>query len=207
MLAFAGKANLVFEAVDLRLIAEEQRARAAGLEQATFGMYCFWSGEAKLGRLEGVITTEPGFLSGSEVVEVLYDPDRITFQDLAERAQQSGAATQVFTRSDQQQAVASGVRGLSTSRTDAVSRPSRSDDKYQLAHSTLRFVPMTPLQATRVNAALSQRRDAQRLLSPQQRRLGALVTAHPDAGWTSQIGSSDLQAAMTEAHRVAAQAR
>ena len=42
---------------------------------ALFNMYCYWTGEATLGRVPGVVKTRIGELSG-EVVEVEYDPAR-----------------------------------------------------------------------------------------------------------------------------------
>ncbi|MFB6352081.1 MAG: thioredoxin family protein, partial [Bradymonadaceae bacterium] len=63
-----------------------QHAAAGETETAIFEMYCFWSGEAGLGRLEGVVQTRPGFLEGTEVVEVTYDPDRTVLAELARRA-------------------------------------------------------------------------------------------------------------------------
>ena len=47
----------------------------------------------------------------------------------------------------------------------------RTDQKFYLGRSTLRFLPLTPLQATRVNAALGGGGDPARWLSPRQRAL------------------------------------
>lgn len=43
---------------------------------ATFSMYCYWTGEATLGRVDGVIASRIGHWGGSEIVQVDYDPDR-----------------------------------------------------------------------------------------------------------------------------------
>ncbi len=40
---------------------------SAGIKQAVFAMYCFWTGEMKLGKIDVVITTEAGFMAGREV--------------------------------------------------------------------------------------------------------------------------------------------
>jgi peptide-methionine (S)-S-oxide reductase len=70
-------------------------------QKATFGAGCFWGVEAAFRRLEGVTRTEVGYEGGhterpsyedvcrhgtghAEVVEVTYDPERISFEDLLE---------------------------------------------------------------------------------------------------------------------------
>jgi len=71
----------------------------AGLEQALFGMGCFWGAERKFWQTPGVFTTAVGYAGGStrnptyeevcsgrtghtEVVLVVFDPVRVTFDDL-----------------------------------------------------------------------------------------------------------------------------
>jgi len=70
-----------------------------GLEQAVFGMGCFWGAERAFWVLDGVYTTAAGYAGGytpnptykevctgqtghNEVVLVVYDPARIAFEDL-----------------------------------------------------------------------------------------------------------------------------
>jgi peptide-methionine (S)-S-oxide reductase len=70
-----------------------------GLQQAMFGMGCFWGAERKFWQLEGVYTTAVGYAAGqtpnptyrevcsgmtghTEVVLVVFDPARITYEDL-----------------------------------------------------------------------------------------------------------------------------
>jgi hypothetical protein len=46
---------------------------------------------------------------------------------------------------------------------------------YHLQHSFLRFVPLTELQATRVNADLAQAKDPAHWMSPRQRALAQRI--------------------------------
>jgi hypothetical protein len=67
-----------------------------------------------------------------------------------------------------------------------------------------RFVPMTRLQALRVNSALTMGRDPDVVLSPRQVRLRGLAMAHPDAAWPVAAGTKDLGAALAAAEAFAA---
>lgn len=83
-----------------------------GSEKATFGAGCFWGVEAEFRRMEGVTETAVGYAGGkkenptyeevcsdrtghAEVVEVTFDPDRISYQDLLETFWRSHDPTQL----------------------------------------------------------------------------------------------------------------
>ena len=76
-----------------------QREAFPGCETVLFGMGCFWGAERKFWSLPGVLTTAVGYAGGytpnptyrevcsgmtghAEVVNVVYDPSRITFDTL-----------------------------------------------------------------------------------------------------------------------------
>jgi peptide-methionine (S)-S-oxide reductase len=71
----------------------------AGLEQAVFGLGCFWGAERKFWQLPGVFTTAAGYAGGAtpnptykevcsgqtghtEVVLVVFDPSKVTYDQL-----------------------------------------------------------------------------------------------------------------------------
>lgn len=53
------------------------------LQTATFSMYCYWTGEATLGRVDGVVASRIGHWSGKEIVQVDFDPQRTSVEQLA----------------------------------------------------------------------------------------------------------------------------
>jgi hypothetical protein len=133
-------------------------------ETATFGMYCFWSGEVAIGGLDGVISTQAGFLDGHEVVEATFDPTVISFEALYTKAKAAGQADHVFARSEAQAKAVAGAR-----RTDAPIRRSKKDDKYQIRRHPLNRLALSAAQRTKINAAVGRGQDPTGYLSPRQR--------------------------------------
>ncbi len=82
-----------------------------GLQQAMFGMGCFWGAERRFWQLDGVYSTAVGYAGGftpnptyeevcsgltghNEVVRVIWDPQRITYLDLLRTFWESHDPTQ-----------------------------------------------------------------------------------------------------------------
>ncbi len=129
--------------------------------------------------------TRPGWLGGGEVVEVTFDPEAIDFGALLVHAKRNGCTDTVWTRTDEQQRVAAEQVGDTAKRSDDAIRVE--DNKYHLSRTALRLVPMTELQAARVNATLGAGElpdKAQRWLSERQlgllERILAADEAHAD---------------------------
>ena len=133
----------------LQLLADELTAEANGTMQHTYSMYCFWTGEALFGKVNGVIKTSAGFQGGKEVVIVEYDPHLVAASKLHEIAENHKCNI-----------VTSG-----TFRMDAT-------PKYYLSNSKYKTVPMTELQKCRVNSALAEGQNPDEFLS--KRQLGYL---------------------------------
>jgi len=81
------------------------------LETATFAMHCYWTGEARLGSIDGVMSTSAGWAGGLEVVQLTYDPSIVEYSKLVETAQSFQCATKVFTHSDSQLKTAKALVG------------------------------------------------------------------------------------------------
>lgn len=186
----------------LQLLHDELTARQTGLENATFVMHCFWEGERRLGALDGVVETTPGFVKGKEVVDVYFDPKRISFVKLTEEARRLKCADAIFARTDKQHSEAAQIDGLTVERTDERTKPDKVP-KYYMSKTPYRFVPMTEAQSARVNAALANKKNADRFLSPSQLRILAAVKAKPDAGWAVAIGAKELKQAFATAETLA----
>jgi hypothetical protein len=128
--------------------------RAAPLERLTTSAPCFWECEARLGRLPAVQASRVGFLGGEEVVEVEFDPLRTSREALVGEAVALECASHVFTRTDAEHALLSPRFGARVVRTDEPLRVSVRDTKYYLRQAGRAVEGLSPLEQTRVNAAL-----------------------------------------------------
>ncbi len=183
----------------LALLAEEAEARANGVERATFAMHCFWVGEGVFAKIPGVVSTVPGFLDGLEVVEVEFDPKRVNYASLVTSARGFECASRVFARSDAQAEVAAEIVPDATTRSDGAIRPDR-EPKYYLSRTPYRAVPMTDLQAARVNARIGEGESPDDLLSPRQLAMLAEVRA-AEGEPPNRIDDNDLARAWRAASK------
>jgi hypothetical protein len=129
----------------LQLLSDELAAKSRGIQSSTYSMYCFWSGEALFGKVNGVITTSAGFQNGKEVVKVDYDPAIISKTQLDKIASQSSCKNSV-------------AGNFSPDNTP----------KYYLSNSKYRSIPMSELQKCRVNSAIAEGQNPEIYLSPRQ---------------------------------------
>jgi hypothetical protein len=73
-----------------------------------------------------------------------------------------------------------------------------------MMHSTYRHVPMTPLQAQKVNAALGTIGNPASVLSPRQLELHRAIAANPKAPWGTPGRSHNIQDQMAKAETLRA---
>jgi len=151
-----------------QLLQKQVNAQYGATEKAVFPMYCFWSGELKLGQIKGVVNTKPGFMNGREVVEVQFDKQQTSFRDLLKTAKKYQAIEGAFVNSEQQKNIAkkefNAVRKTGRFRLDG-------EPKYYMSKTSYKHLPMLPLQRIKVNLALYARQNPQKFLSPSQIRL------------------------------------
>ena len=69
--------------------------------------------------------------------------------------------------------------------------------------TVFKHLPMTALQAARVNAAIHRKQDPKRFLSPKQIALLGVIEAHRDANWPVAIGAADFPRAWQIVVRIA----
>ncbi len=137
--------------------AAEQPAQAdtaaPELQTVAFAQHCFWTGERKLGSLEGVHTTEAGFIGHREVTKVTFDPELMSFAELQRQAQSMRCASVSYEQLP-----------------DSYRKASERDQKKQIQGTVFSSLELSPEQATKVNAfARTQPRKALEYLSPEQR--------------------------------------
>ncbi len=143
--------------------------------KAAFVMFCFWTGEMKLGGIEGVLTTEAGFLDGHEVTLVTWDRARLPFSDLVKKAAALDCARKIYpaTESDLAAAKKAGSKLEVARFREKAYRPAPADDqKKQIAGTPYAKLKLTPEQATKVNAfCRSDKKKALAVLTPEQKAL------------------------------------
>ena len=136
--------------VYLQLLTDELSAKSRGTQTHTYSMYCFWTGEALFGKVNGVVATTAGWQNGREVVKVEYDPAIISLSQLDQIA-----------------------LGSSCKKSAEGSFRTDQTPKYYLSNNKLKSVPMTELQKSRVNSALAEGQNAETFLSPRQIQIAA----------------------------------
>ncbi len=140
---------------------------------AAFAMYCFWTGEAKLGSLDGVIATEAGFYDGREVVIVKYNDKKIKLLELVAEAEKFECASAVYLATEtDRKLVADKTRLRNVKLFDpkgGYRRAPASDQKRQLINTSgLDKLDLTPMQWTKLNSSGVSGQSFRDWLSPRQ---------------------------------------
>jgi len=150
-----------------RLAAAENGAEERRM--LTLAMYCYWEGEAKLGSLDGVLATRSGMMEPDEVVEVIYDPARLDFEHLVGSARQMDCASAVYAHTAGDLARARELVGdVARPAPDRAGLVADDQVKYALKRTSMAHLPLTPLQATKINADIRLEANPRLRLSPRQ---------------------------------------
>jgi len=179
----ASQGSDIPEYLSLRL--EETEAQD-NIKEANLAMYCFWTGEKEISKIDGVMSTEAGFMHGKEVVKVQYDAERVTLPEIVNEAAKASCADGVFVEDDydlsevKKNTAVKNVKKSGTYRKDG-------EVKYYLSKSAYKYIPMSALQQAKVNAAIGNNKNPDRYLSPRQLAVGKYIAKHKDQNWASQI--------------------
>jgi peptide-methionine (S)-S-oxide reductase len=129
-----------------------------GTEVAVFGMGCFWGAERRFWRMDGVYTTSAGYAGGytpnpsyeevctgrtghTEVVMVVYYPDRVSYDDLLKVFWETHDPTQGYRQGND---VGTQYRSAIYTTTDEqLDQAKRSQDVYQAELTPLGFGEIT----------------------------------------------------------------
>lgn len=143
---------------------------AADPAEVAFAMFCYWTGEYRLGGLEGVIATEAGWLGGREVTRVVWDRSVLSFERLLAEAAKYDCADAVFTVDQRDKRVAQKGRLRVGALDESYRRAKLSDQKRQISGTPFEKLNLSAVQATKINAlARANPQAALKWLSPQQR--------------------------------------
>jgi len=172
----------------LDILEQELAGKRNNSEKAVFAMHCFWTGEVKLGNIDGILSTNPGFMGGYEVVEVEYNPEIVSYEQLVKIAKINGVAKHLFAYDKDQKEIASKVLDNSFV-SDIKSFKPDSEPKYYLSKTVYKYIPMTSLQASKVNSAIGNGKSPDHLLSEKQLQLLSYIKDNSSLDWTSCIGA------------------
>jgi len=100
-------------------------------------------------------------------------------------------AERAYPHDERQTRIAETLFSGATFRTEMTIRPD-SEPKYYLSQTAWKYVPLTPLQMSRVNSAIAEGEDPTIWVSPRQLEAYHYVTSHPDGAWNDVVDSNDL---------------
>jgi hypothetical protein len=158
-------------------------APAPRTETAVFSMYCYWTGEATLGRVPGVVETRIGHLPGAEIVQVTYDPARTDLGKLATALKANRSFYSLIARSREERAKAlAHLPGIEV-KVDA-DAPDFLESKHSLRtrHPDLYYLDLSESQAIALNSWSYFGGAMPDVLTPEQRALWPQVREHLQGG-------------------------
>ena len=120
---------------------------------ATFSMYWYWTGEATLGRVPGVLSSKIGHLSGSEIVEVEYDPAQTNLQEMVAALKKKNSFYSVVVEDEAEKEKAGKLVRKDEIKANG-KEPHFIESKYSLRtrHADLYYLDLTEAQAIALNS-------------------------------------------------------
>jgi len=132
----------------LDILEQEIRASTSNnIKEIYFKMYCFWTGEKQLGKLDGVVDVESGFIDRSEVVKVTYNSSFVNKSELTTYAK---------------------TLDFQPIKTSEAYKTATKDVHYYLSHSDYKYLPLSTIQKIKINSALGSKQRPEVYLSPKQ---------------------------------------
>ncbi len=159
---------------------------ADNIKEANLSMYCFWTGEKEISKIDGVLSTEAGFMHGREVVKVEYDATQVTLPSIVNEAKKSNCADAVYVDDDYDLADVKKFTDVKNVKKSGSYHKDK-EVKYYLSKSNYRFVPMSKYQQAKVNAAIGSRQNPNQYLSPRQLVAYKYIQQMSGKKWASQI--------------------
>ncbi|MCI5058442.1 MAG: thioredoxin family protein [Flavobacteriales bacterium] len=156
----------------INVLGEELRLNSNTKEEI-YEMYCFWSGQEHFGKIDGVLNTEAGFMGGHEVVKVRFNETIIKKDELNQKAK-SAKYKNVLK--------------------DNTYRVASKDNYYHLKKTNFRFIPLTPLQKSRINSFWHDRIACYSFLSPKQMNWLEKIEEQPSSKRKSRIEQDFISA-------------
>jgi hypothetical protein len=150
---------------------------------ATFSMYCYWTGEATVGKAPGVLATRIGEFGGNEVVEVTYDPARTDVVRLADTLKQQGSFYAYIAPGPE----AAKRSGLPASEVKVrTGHPDYVEPKHSLrvTHPEIYYLDLTEAQAIALNTWSHFGGPMPAVLTPEQLQMAARLKSRLAAGRT-----------------------
>lgn len=154
-------------------------------------MYCFWTGEATVGRIDGVLGARYGFVRGStEILTTTYDPQRVSARAIVDALRRQGAFYAVLvSSSDEQRRLLRELGEQTTIRLDASPRRYiKSKHSLRTQRRALYYLDLNELQALRYNSWAYFGGPMPDLLTPaQKQRWAALERAFQEGKRPSSL--------------------
>jgi len=122
------------------------------LETAAFSCHCFWTGETRLGTLNGVVEPEAGWLDGHEVTLVTYHKKTISLTELVKHARKFNVANSIYLRTDAQKKEIAHLSKTVKTLDKSYRKAKSSDQNRQITGTPFAKLKLTPTQACKINA-------------------------------------------------------